>query len=189
SLVDKKQGAVMVWLEEQLTQLQLNSKELSLDRPYDLPEYPQAKRKPFAPDAEAQLYLTYLYHNAWLVLEQVKEAQQGFEELAIWPHHFDAGTIQIVKDTGDRETSASVGIGMSPGDDHFEEPYFYVNVWPYPSTENFEPLSHGQWYENEWVGATLMLTEIVAADSASSQHRAVHTFLNEAIAVLKATIK
>lgn len=189
SLADKKQGIVMVWLEEQLIQLQLNTKTLSLDRPYELPEYPQAKGKPFTPNTEAQVYLTSLYHNAWLVLEQVMEVKQGFGELAIWPHHFDAGSLQIVKDTGDRETSASVGIGMSPGDEHFDQPYFYVNVWPYPSIETFDPLPYGEWYDEEWVGATLMMSDVITADTASAQHRMVYGFLDTAIDILKSTIK
>ena len=188
-MAGKKQGAIMVWLEEQLTRLELNSKALSLDRPYELPEYPQAKRKPFQPDTEAQVYLTCLYHNAWLVLDQIAKTKEGFEPLAIWPHHFDVGTRQIVKDTGDRETSASVGIGMSPGDEDFGQPYFYVNVLPYPSIESLEPLLFGEWYEHEWVGAVLMLDDVIKVDSASAQHQMVYDFLNTAVDVLKATIK
>ncbi len=43
-LTDKKQGAVMLWLEEQLSDLGLDTSSISLNLPYKLPEYPQAKQ-------------------------------------------------------------------------------------------------------------------------------------------------
>jgi len=189
SLAGMKQGSVMVWLGEQITLLGLNASEVTLNLPYQLPEYPQAKRKPFDPETSCQKLLADLYHNAWLVLSQVTNNAGGFGELLIWPHHFDMGTLQIVKDTGDPETSASVGVGMSPGDEEFEEPYFYVNVWPYPSIEEFPPLTNGFWYEDQWVGAVLKISDIIKEASASLQHRMVLEFFNEAHYTLRATIK
>ena len=185
----KKQGMAMVWLEEQLTRLELNTKTLTLDKPYELPIYPQAKGAPFTPDKDAQIYLSSLFHNAWLILLEIIRDHEGFGPPAIWPHHFDANSLHTVKDTGDFDTSASVGIGMSPGDENFAQPYFYVNAWPYPDVQELEPLPCGEWYDDEWVGATLKLEEVIAAGDESSQYRLVHAFFMEAIKILRATIK
>ncbi len=48
-----------------------------------------------------------------------------------WPHHFDLATLFFL-DAGNPETARSVGVGLSPGDDSYAEPYFYCTPWPRP---------------------------------------------------------
>jgi hypothetical protein len=48
-----------------------------------------------------------------------------------WPHHYDIATL-FALDDGDPETARSVGIGLSPGDSAYAEPYLYCNPWPVP---------------------------------------------------------
>lgn len=189
NLPGKKQGAVMVWLEEQLILLGLDTSEISLDLPYKLPEYPQAKGKPFSPDIAAEKFLTALFHNAWLAISQTINAVGDFAAPVIKPNHLYMEALQTVKDTGDAETSACVRLGMSPGDDIMDEPYFYVNVLPYPSIEEFQPLPNGSWYEDEWVGAIYKVSDIAKEESPSTQHRNLLTFFKEAYQALRETIK
>ncbi|MEL6302790.1 MAG: hypothetical protein AAFV47_06105 [Pseudomonadota bacterium] len=68
--------------------------------------------------------------------EVLTEIIQAFGELAIqplsircWPHHFDLA-ILIQLDEGDVEAARSVGVGLSPGDEHYDQPYFYCSPWP-----------------------------------------------------------
>ena len=48
-----------------------------------------------------------------------------------WPHHFDLATLLALEE-GDLAHARSVGIGLSPGDAVFDEPYLYCNPWPVP---------------------------------------------------------
>ncbi len=50
-----------------------------------------------------------------------------------WPHHYDVGAIFFLE-LGDPETARSIGVGLSPGDESYPEPYFYCNPWPAPSS-------------------------------------------------------
>ncbi|MEM9317027.1 MAG: hypothetical protein AAGA95_20650 [Pseudomonadota bacterium] len=46
-----------------------------------------------------------------------------------WPHHFDLATL-FALEKGDPEHARSVGVGLSPGDAAYEEPYLYCSPWP-----------------------------------------------------------
>jgi hypothetical protein len=60
-----------------------------------------------------------------------------------WPHHFDIGAL-FVLEAGDPETSRSIGVGLSPGDGGYDEPYFYCSPYPAPDANELpspvEPL-------------------------------------------------
>jgi hypothetical protein len=88
-----------------------------------------------------------------------------------WPHHFDIAT-QVSR--GEH----SIGVGMSPGDTNYVEPYFYVTPWPYPDTSELPSLSIGSWHTNGWVGAVLTATEILREPG---QQQFVEEFLDESI--------
>ena len=46
-----------------------------------------------------------------------------------WPHHFDLDTL-IYFDR--KEPVRTMGVGFSPGDEYYDEPYFYVSIYPAP---------------------------------------------------------
>ena len=43
-----------------------------------------------------------------------------------WPHHFDIATLFAFGN------GVSLGVGLSPGDENYNEPYYYCSPWPYP---------------------------------------------------------
>ena len=51
--------------------------------------------------------------------------------LRCWPHHFDIAVL-VPLEEGDPETAASIGMGLSPGDGSYGQPYFYCTPWPAP---------------------------------------------------------
>jgi len=77
----------------------------------------------------------------------------------------------------------SLGIGMSPGDDSYTAPYYYVNIWPYPSAEEIKEhtLRYGKWHTQGWTGMVLPIDEILNQNEASAQALIVNTFLDEAL--------
>ncbi len=157
----KRQGIVMVWLEEQISTLGFNSSDITLDLPYEIPEYPQAKKKPFDVDMIYIHELGKYFNNAHYVLSQFKQEVSGFGPVKSWPHHFDMSCMDIIKDTGNPETTATLNIGMSPGDETFNEPYFFVTPWPYPDEDELKPIKRGQWYFENWAGAILKASDIL----------------------------
>ncbi len=81
------------------------------------------------------------------------DIQPGASAVRCWPHHFDIATY-VSLEAGDFETARGVGVGMSPGDDSYPQPYFYVNPWPHPAVDDLpEPPVPGHWHTQGFVGA------------------------------------
>jgi hypothetical protein len=77
---------------------------------------------------------------------------------------------------------------MEPGDEYYDEPYFYLTMTPQPmaSRTQTRPLwGHGFWNTNEWVGAVLPGSRFGAA---SAQERQVREFIDSATAACRALL-
>jgi hypothetical protein len=82
-----------------------------------------------------------------------------------WPHHFDIATLLSLEE-GDAETARAIGIGMSPGDDGYVEPYVYINPWPHLAPQDLPELPPpGHWHIEGFVGAVATATEILTLDN------------------------
>ena len=77
------------------------------------------------------------------------------------------------------------GAGLAPGDQYYDEPYFYVNAYPQPRAEQLtDALSgDGAWHAHEWVGAVLPGSRI--AGDAATQRAQVQAFLDSALAACR----
>lgn len=92
-----------------------------------------------------------------------------------WPHHFDLAALMTLG--GDK----TIGVGLSPGDASYDEPYWYVSPWPYPAISELPELPLGNWHREGFVAAILTGTEITAKKDATRQQAAVDAFLDAAI--------
>ena len=74
----------------------------------------------------------------------------------------------------------SVNAGFSPGDEHYQEPYFYVSPYPYPRCRRALPQPHalGHWHTRHFTAAIAPAKRIVAANHSQ---RDVEAFLAHAI--------
>jgi hypothetical protein len=116
-----------------------------LNRPnVDLPGHAVARGAEFEPDETRLATLAGYYAHAAALLETVKGSA-----VLCWPHHFDIATLHTL------DGGKSIGIGFSPGDDGIREPYWYVNLWPYPNPARLPALRYGVWYTRGWIGAVL----------------------------------
>ena len=61
----------------------------------------------------------------------------GAPVVRCWPHHFDMATLFNLGE--DR----SIGVGFSPGDESYDEPYFYCTPWPPPDQTGMTVIWHG----------------------------------------------
>lgn len=161
----------LTWLEEQ------TGSSAPLVRPaHDLPSHPVEEGASFAEADPASLReLERWFANAELALREVVLAWPEAAELRVWPHHFDIATLLAVPSKTD--TTRTIGIGMSPGDGSYDEPYFYVTPWPYPVEAVLPRLGGGaDWNTEGWVGAVLLGSRL----EAEGQREQVSSFLGRA---------
>ncbi|MEO9475386.1 MAG: DUF5996 family protein [Cyclobacteriaceae bacterium] len=187
-LLGKSQNQLLIWLEEQIGKLELDASGLTMNLPYDLPDYDSKGTSVFSAEQQMVLELSKYYHNTYVVLKEVCKSM-GLEDftIQIWPHHFDLAVSIIVKDTGDPETDSTVSLGMSPGDEELNEPYFYVNTWPHVKTTDLPKLASGaKWHEESWTGAVLAASQVV---NQPDQKEIVSRFFETVSEILIAELK
>jgi hypothetical protein len=152
-------------------------------RDYEMPEHPVATGAVFAVDGPSVFdEVARWFTNGNLVLNELTSSDEGWTEVRCWPHHFDLGTIISLESTGDASSGRSIGVGLSPGDTSYPEPYFYVN--PYgladPPADGPALESGGRWHTEGWFGAVLTATSILGEPD-ETQESAVSSFLRGAV--------
>jgi hypothetical protein len=154
----------------------LDGRRLTLHRHYDLPIHPVAGGHAFdTGKADDFGELAHWYANAALALGDLRN-EIGSSEVRCWPHHFDIATLSTVA------PGRTVGIGMTPGDTDFPEPYLYVNANPAPDSISQAALpsleGDGRWNADGWFGAVLPGSRLVAGPGQPQQ---VTAFLTSAV--------
>ncbi len=148
----------------------------------DFPDHPLKHGALFsAADPEARKELARWFANADLLLSDVVARNRGASPVRCWPHHFDIATLITLATSDDPEQSRTVGVGMTPGDEYYNEPYFYVTPWPYPDKQAIESFNGaGSWHTEGWIGAVLTGTQIVTSGNDLFEQAAVATGYLEA---------
>jgi hypothetical protein len=171
------------WIRSQIKSLGADPMRYTLRRDYDIPAHQVAIGESF--DASAPLRFEELskwFANAATLLGSVVRKTRGASEVRCWPEHFDIST--LIEVAADR----TIGMGMEPGDDYYDEPYFYLSADPQPAASRAQsrPLwGKGIWHTNKWVGAVLPGSRFGAA---SAQERQVREFLDSAMAACRSLL-
>jgi len=167
----------MTWLKSEIARQGADAeKVVFLAYPADdFPDHGIAHGAPFDhQDAESRQRLTTYYQDTQALLGAIVPQLEGSSPIYIWPHHFDMATLVSLPGKKDGEAT-SIGIGFSPGDTSYTEPYWYVSPYPYPDPAQLPPLEgNGFWHVNHWVGAVLTASQQSSIDQLNS-------FLNSAI--------
>jgi hypothetical protein len=166
-----KEADARAWLGEELGHLGLDARALDTALPYKLPVHKLSAGAPYtaAALADALRDLASWYSNANRSLERVREAMATRKLTAspvrCWPHHFDLATlITLEPPRGTVESGRTIGVGLSPGDETINEPYFYVTPWPYPPVAKLPRLPEiGGWYTKKFTAALVPSHRILAA--------------------------
>jgi hypothetical protein len=96
------------------------------------------------------------------------------------PHHFDIASVVSLDGTSGGLAARSVGVGLSPGDESYPEPYFYVSPWPYPATRKGPALPAGaHWHTEGFFAAVLTGSKLV--DTGDNQGEVLVGFLRAAV--------
>jgi hypothetical protein len=138
----------------------------ALERPsYEMPDHIVGHGGPFGdthPQALAELGRWYASADVLLrdFVASRPYAQEQASPVRCWPHHFDIATLVSVPGSA-ASGARTIGVGLSPGDGSYAEPYFYVTPWPYPENPVLPVLPGGaSWHQTGWVGAVLTATAV-----------------------------
>jgi hypothetical protein len=155
-------------LGELLAAHDLDPTRLNAKPPYEIVDHKVAHGAAYDAGSvgDALSDLAALFANADRSLGRVREKMLAHglapSPVRTWPHHFDMATLTPLE-TGDAEHARSVNLGFSPGDEHYEEPYFYVSPHPYPDPAELPPLPGlGHWHVRGFTAAILPLSTISA---------------------------
>jgi hypothetical protein len=170
------------WLEGQVRPLlPPGAAPLAAAEQPDLPAGPGSPGRPFRPDGRCCAELARWYGNADVALRRAAAGQAGSSPVVCWPHHFDiAFLVPLDRVAG---IAASLGAGMTPGDDAIADPYWYVTPHPVREGSPRPPLAGGgTWHDGGWFGAVLTADALLAAGEETAQVARLGEFLDSALA-------
>ncbi|MGH6837456.1 MAG: DUF5996 family protein [Methylocella sp.] len=175
-----------LWLGEQLGARGLDAHALDAPSPYAMPAHAVTQGAAYgvADVEDSLLELSSWFANAEFLLALVQRQMLGCKlaasDVRCWPHHFDLATLASFP-ARDAAVTGYVGAGLSPGDEYYDEPYFYVSVYPQPDSEALPRLPKlGHWHTHEFTAAVAPAHQIVAANN---QQAAADEFLQTVIDV------
>jgi hypothetical protein len=180
SLAGRCDADACAWLMDHAAMRHLDPGALDAPLPYMLAEKPDGGA--YTVDAEALGELAGWFSNANAALGAIREhiVTRGIAAppVCCWPHHFDLDTLVTVA------AGRTTGIGFEPGDAYYDEPYFYVSVYPAPDVAALPALpAVGRWHTRDFTAAVATAQAILGA---ADQGEAVQKFLR---AAADATIK
>ena len=170
----REDAAAGVWLDSALLGLGLEPAS-GVALPYSIPGHPVGKGAPYdrAGEADALAELARWYAASAELLADFAAPHAGPDSVRCWPHHFDIA-ISVALEQGDPETARSVGIGVSPGDEYYAQPYAYVSPWPRPDAARLPALpAPGRWHTRDFVAAVVTGEQILALSDRRAGLRAV----------------
>lgn len=159
-LATNTEAEVADWLDGMLKEAGLKP-AAGVELPYAMPATNFARAVDEGPRLAA---LSGWFAAGAELLEEMRQKYQRFEPgpARCWPHHFD---IAIVIELEDAASPRAIGIGLSPGDDYYAQPYFYLSPYPRPDTENLPALPPaGRWHTHEFFGAVVTGVEMLALE-------------------------
>lgn len=165
-LAGRRDSMIGVWLDSALRALALKSAS-DITLPYSMSVHSVVRGGAYNCSGEAEAFdeLARWYSAAAEVLGEVRtilaEVDPGPGPVYCWPHHFDIATL-VSLEQGGAETARSIGIGFSPGDGYYAQPYAYVSPWPHLKPADLEVLPPpGHWHTQGFVGAVATGEEIL----------------------------
>ncbi|HAG82957.1 MAG TPA: hypothetical protein DCL61_17800 [Cyanobacteria bacterium UBA12227] len=172
------------WHKNEISKLGADASKITLLSypPDDFPDHPVAHGTPFDASKESERSeLVAYYANTYELLQEIIAITEDSSPIHIWPHHFDMATLISLPSTKDGEEK-TIGIGLSPGDTSYDEPYWYVTPYPYPKIDEFPSLEgNGFWHKQNWVGAVLTASNLAKNVTEKAQQSQVRSFVHSAL--------
>ncbi|MEM9292904.1 MAG: hypothetical protein AAGD01_14575 [Acidobacteriota bacterium] len=172
------------WLEAEVTFLFGGSLPKALAEPANLGDHPLQRGSAFRirdPRVFAELAHYYAnFHSCFastLFTEAIQQRAQP-SPIRLWPHHLDLAVLLSLDD------QRSVGVGLTPGDEAYDQPYLYVTPWPYPDADTLpQAPAPGTWHIDGWTGLVLRGESLVKPSSRAGQRSLATGFVYQAVAL------
>jgi hypothetical protein len=133
--------------------------------PYELPENPSAEKPHDLRKLGRELgELARWFGGSADVLEEFAGKLAGVHASPVlcWPHHFDIATL-VKLEEGPPANARSIGVGVSPGDEYYAQPYVYISPWPrFDGAKLPELPPPGHWHTEGFFGAVATGEQILA---------------------------
>ena len=173
ALAPATRAQATTWLKNALEARGFDTQNFDKGANFDMPPSKIAEGTTFGDcDKNALNALGIWFHNAHIILAQIREQYVGsavkVSEVYCWPHHFDLACL-ISFDAGDPETARSVGVGISPGDDFFNGPYFYCNPYPTHDAMAFPELPAPAFWNRDGFISALTKSEDILSQNLSGE--------------------
>ena len=167
------------WLSAALAKEGLDRSRFTSRKHYTIPNHVVASGGKFSTTAKAErAELARYWSNAASYLIALASKIPGASEVLTWPHHFDIATLTELPKTPSGKTP-TIGVGLSPGDDSYHEPYWYVGPQPRPDVSNAAKLGGGgRWHTQGWIGAALPASDFIDTQDQRTQ---VNLFVESAM--------
>jgi hypothetical protein len=178
------------WLGGEMATLDLAAGALDNPLPYTLATHPLAQGGHYdtATLTEPLRELAAWYANGFFSLGTVRQrlVARGLPspEVRCWPHHFDLDCLTPIGNG--RPGISTIGAGLSPGDHHYEEPYFYLSLYPRPDTSQLPRLhALGHWHTQDFLAAVAPASRILALQEREAETEAfLHSTADAIVKVL-----
>jgi hypothetical protein len=158
---DAQAGA---WIDLKLRALGLKAAG-DVRLPYDLPDHPAGGRPHQLGKLGRELgELARWFGGSADVLEEFAARLAGPQASPVlcWPHHFDIATL-VKLENGQAAAARSIGIGVSPGDEYYAQPYVYISPWPRFDSGKLPDLPPPEhWHTEGFFGAMATGEQILA---------------------------
>lgn len=183
SLAGRCNSDIRAWLGRHLSAQGLDAAALDAPSPYPMPEHPLAHGAPYGAAGPAALAaLAAWFANADQILGETRQGivARGIDAPPVrcWPHHFDLDSLIALGAAPVR----TAGLGFCPGDEYYDQPYFYVSSHPRPDVAALPHLPPvGHWHTHHFTAAVAVADRILAADD---QRAATQAFLRAATDIL-----
>jgi len=149
---------------------------------YAIPDHPTAHGARFScTRAERFAELAHWLANGQRALDTLTARTPGASEVRCWPHHFDLGALLAVERGPGGALARSIGIGLSPGDADYAEPYAYVSPWPYPAPSALPALAGGGHWHTEGHTSAVLTASALLAGPPDGQAGRLGAFLDAAV--------
>lgn len=178
----RRDADIRAWLGEGLAARGLDAQALDAPLPYQIPDHPLGHGAAYATGGlgKALAGLVAWYANANGILNEARQrfvARAAPPPVRCWPHHFDLHSL-LTLDAPPR----TIGLGFSPGDEYYDQPYFYVSAHPSPDVTALPSLSPiGHWHTHHFTAAVAVADRIIAAPDPQA---ATAAFVSAAIDIL-----
>lgn len=164
-LTGRRDSLIGVWLDSALRALGLKPAG-DIPLPYTMPAHAVVRGGAYNCSGEAEAFdeLARWFGAAAELLDEVRanhaDARTGPGTVCCWPHHFDIATV-LNFDADTAGNSRSIGIGVSPGDGYYPQPYVYISPSPHFDIAESALPPPGHWHTQGFFGAVATGEEIL----------------------------